>query len=115
MSSTVGVIRLNGYRRDERGIWRYELTSKTVPGARDVTIGEYWRFRPETDGDVHIPLLCIELSATLDWARHAEQAPRRALWRGLSLPLNVGPTGRRRRISPGREDLSNLINIRMHT
>lgn len=86
MSSTVAVVKLNGYRRDERGIWRYELTSKTVPGARDVTMGEYWRFRPEADGNVHIPLLCIELSATLSWARHAEQAPTRAIWRGLSLP-----------------------------
>jgi len=35
---------------------------------------------------LQIPMLCVELSETLTWARHAPLAARPTTWRGMTLP-----------------------------
>lgn len=49
-------------------------------------MADYWSLRPEPTGEVLIPMLCVELSQTLTWARHAPLATRPARWRGMKLP-----------------------------
>jgi hypothetical protein len=60
-------VRVNGYQRDRAGRWRYETTSKYVPGARDITIASKWRF-PKKGNNVLVPIAAL-IAPELAWCR----------------------------------------------
>jgi predicted DNA-binding transcriptional regulator AlpA len=57
---------VSGYVRDRRGTWRYAVTGRAVPGARDLTLRALCRFAVHR-GQVLVPVDLVRTEAELAW------------------------------------------------
>jgi predicted DNA-binding transcriptional regulator AlpA len=54
------------YQRDDEGIWRYTITGQPVPGARDLTLANLYRF-PVENNRIQVPAHLAATDPALSW------------------------------------------------